>query len=54
MSPVRPLTLAAACLLALPAMAQNVFTVSSWLPPSHTLSETQKDWCTQLLSLIHI
>ena len=22
--------------------------MSSWLPPSHTLSETQKDWCTQL------
>ena len=48
MSPLRPLVLAAACLLALPAVAQTVFTVSSWLPPSHTLSETQKDWCTQL------
>ncbi|MDZ7590115.1 MAG: TRAP transporter substrate-binding protein [Rubrivivax sp.] len=48
MSPVRPLVLAAACLLALPASAQTVFTVSSWLPPSHTLSETQKEWCTQL------
>ena len=44
MSPLRPLVLAAACLLALPAVAQTVFTVSSWLPPSHTLSETQKDW----------
>jgi TRAP-type C4-dicarboxylate transport system substrate-binding protein len=30
------------------ASAQVVLTVSSWLPPSHTLSETQKDWCTQL------
>jgi TRAP-type C4-dicarboxylate transport system substrate-binding protein len=48
MSPLRPFALAAACLLALPASAQTVFTVSSWLPPSHTLSGAQKDWCTQL------
>jgi TRAP-type C4-dicarboxylate transport system substrate-binding protein len=48
MSPFRPFALAAACLLALPAAAQTVFTVSSWLPPSHTLSETQKEWCNQL------
>jgi len=48
MSLVRPLALAAACLLALPATAQTVFTVSSWLPPSHTLSEAQKEWCSQL------
>ncbi len=44
----RPLAFAAACLLAVPASAQVVLTVSSWLPPSHTLSETQKDWCAQL------
>ena len=25
--------------------AQTVFTVSSWLPPTHTLSMAQKDWC---------
>ncbi|MDP3810177.1 MAG: TRAP transporter substrate-binding protein [Hydrogenophaga sp.] len=28
--------------------AQTVFTVSSWLPPSHTLSTSQKTWCDQL------
>ena len=44
----RPLALAAASLLALPATAQVVLTASSWLPPSHTLSETQKDWCAHL------
>ena len=48
MSLFRPLVLSAACLLALPASAQVVLTVSSWLPPSHTLSETQKAWCDQL------
>jgi len=30
------------------ASAQIVITASSWLPPSHTLSETQKEWCTLL------
>jgi len=25
--------------------AQTVFTVSSWLPPTHTLSMAQKSWC---------
>ena len=30
------------------AQAQTVLTVSSWLPPAHILSETQKDWCAQL------
>jgi TRAP-type transport system periplasmic protein len=30
------------------ANAQVVLTASSWLPPSHILSETQKEWCTQL------
>lgn len=30
------------------ATAQTVFTVSSWLPPSHTLSTVQKNWCDLL------
>ena len=30
------------------AQAQTVLTVSSWLPPSHILSETQKAWCDEL------
>jgi TRAP-type transport system periplasmic protein len=30
------------------ASAQTVLTASSWLPPSHTLSETQKEWCALL------
>jgi len=28
--------------------AQTVFTASSWLPPTHTLSVAQKDWCDAL------
>ena len=28
--------------------AQTVFTVSSWLPPTHTLSTSQKNWCDLL------
>lgn len=46
-----PLTSALALAAALAAgttSAQVVLTASSWLPPSHTLSETQKDWCAQL------
>ncbi len=27
------------------ASAQTVLTASSWVPPAHTLSETQKEWC---------
>jgi TRAP-type C4-dicarboxylate transport system substrate-binding protein len=38
--------IAAAC--AAPAQAQIVLTASSWLPPSHILSETQKAWCGEL------
>ena len=30
------------------ASAQVVLTASSWLPPAHVLSETQKEWCNQL------
>jgi TRAP-type transport system periplasmic protein len=32
------------------AHSQTVLTASSWLPPSHILSETQKAWCAQLES----
>lgn len=39
---------AAAGLFAVAASAQTVLTVSSWLPPSHALSVTQKDWCDLL------
>ena len=45
----RPLAIAAlACTASLAAQAQAVLTVSTWLPPTHILSETQKDWCTAL------
>jgi TRAP-type C4-dicarboxylate transport system substrate-binding protein len=30
------------------AQAETVFTVSSWLPPTHTLSTVQKNWCALL------
>ena len=30
------------------ASAQTVLTVSSWVPPAHTLTESQKEWCTML------
>jgi TRAP-type transport system periplasmic protein len=30
------------------AFAQTVFTTSSWLPPTHTLSVAQASWCTLL------
>ena len=32
-------------LMAASASAQVVLTASSWLPPSHVLTETQKEWC---------
>ena len=35
-------------LMAASASAQVVLTASSWLPPSHVLTETQKEWCSQL------
>ncbi|MCB2017867.1 MAG: TRAP transporter substrate-binding protein [Hydrogenophaga sp.] len=38
-------TAASALLLGTAAQAQTVFTVSSWLPPTHTLSQAQKSWC---------
>ena len=37
----------AACLSAC-AQAQVVLTASSWLAPTHALSETQKEWCNRL------
>ena len=39
---------ATAALLCGSATAQTVLTASSWLPPSHALTETQKEWCTAL------
>jgi TRAP-type C4-dicarboxylate transport system substrate-binding protein len=45
----RPLFfLAAAAALAGPAAAQTVLTVSTWLPPTHSLSMAQKEWCDLL------
>jgi TRAP-type transport system periplasmic protein len=43
----RPFKLALLALAALPALAQAqvVLTASSWVPPSHTLTEAQKEWC---------
>ena len=39
---------AAALLLSTPLAAQTVLTLSSWVPPTHTLSEVQKEWCAML------
>jgi TRAP-type C4-dicarboxylate transport system substrate-binding protein len=41
-------TLAALLAGAAGAQAQTVLTASSWLPPTHILSETQKEWCGEL------
>jgi TRAP-type C4-dicarboxylate transport system substrate-binding protein len=42
----RSLVVAAAlCAAGTSAQAQTVLTASSWLPPTHILSETQKEWC---------
>jgi TRAP-type transport system periplasmic protein len=40
--------LAALACMASAAGAQTVLTVSSWLPPTHTLSTAQKEWCDLL------
>lgn len=37
--------LSAAALFAGPAAAQTVLTASSWVPPTHSLSVAQKEWC---------
>ena len=42
------LALAAGAGLSFGAQAQVVLTASSWLAPTHALSETQKAWCEQL------
>ena len=45
----RPLAVALTVLAAATtAQAQTVLTASSWLPPAHILSETQKEWCAEL------
>lgn len=50
--PSRPVAMALTAFLALiasaGAQAQTVLAVSSWLPPAHILSETQKEWCGEL------
>jgi TRAP-type C4-dicarboxylate transport system substrate-binding protein len=43
-----PLLATAALLSAGAASAQTVFSVSSWVPPTHTLSVAQKNWCDAL------
>jgi TRAP-type C4-dicarboxylate transport system substrate-binding protein len=45
---IRTLAVAAALTAASTAQAQTVITASTWVPPSHTLSETQREWCAQL------
>lgn len=42
------LSIAGLALAAANAQADATFTVSSWLPPTHTLSVTQKEWCDLL------
>jgi len=39
---------AAAAMLAGTVGAQTVFTVSTWVPPTHSLSVAQKEWCDLL------
>ena len=38
----------AAAMATAPVQAQTVLTLSSWVPPAHTLTETQKEWCAML------
>ena len=45
---VRVLVCAALAACSGAASAQVVLTASTWVPPSHSLSETQKEWCAQL------
>jgi TRAP-type C4-dicarboxylate transport system substrate-binding protein len=47
-SPLVAIALSSLLLASGLASAQTVFTVSSWLPPSHTLSTSQKTWCDML------
>jgi TRAP-type C4-dicarboxylate transport system substrate-binding protein len=48
MTPFRFALMAVAASTAVAAQAQVVLTASSWLAPTHTLSETQKEWCNLL------
>jgi TRAP-type transport system periplasmic protein len=49
LAPRRALVAAAVTLAATgAAQAQTTLTASSWLPPTHILSETQKEWCGML------
>jgi TRAP-type C4-dicarboxylate transport system substrate-binding protein len=41
-------TVASTLFIGAAAQAQTVFTVSSWLPPTHTLSQAQKSWCDEM------
>ena len=38
----------AALALSSAVSAQTVLTMSSWVPPTHTLTEGQRDWCALL------
>ena len=42
------LAAAAASLVAVPAAAQTTLTLSSWVPPTHTLTMGQIEWCEML------
>ena len=42
------LSAVALTILSAGASAQTTLTLSSWVPPSHTLTETQKEWCEML------
>ena len=51
--PIAPIHRAAAVTIAALAstgfaQAQTVLAASSWLSPTHVLSETQKEWCGEL------
>jgi len=46
--PLAALALSGLLASAGPAAAQTVFSVSSWVPPTHTLSMAQKTWCDAL------
>ncbi|NIC43261.1 TRAP transporter substrate-binding protein [Aquabacterium sp. A08] len=45
---LRPLTCALLLSGSATAFAQTVLTVSSWLPPTHTVSVSQQKWCAAL------
>jgi TRAP-type C4-dicarboxylate transport system substrate-binding protein len=46
------LSLAGLVAAAAPAMAQTTLTLSSWVPPSHVLTTSQKDWCDMLAAKV--